>query len=248
MQDERRALGFSDGVRAFFGGLGFVAGRPANWGLALVPAACAALLFAGATGFALWAGADLAARWVDPSHAFGTWAVRILVGVVGVALGLLLALSLAQPLSGFALESLARRQELALGGRVLPDQPFFPGLWRSVRVTLTGLALSLPPLALLAAIGFFFPPAVVVTLPLKLVVVGLVAAYDLLDYPLGLRGIRVRDRLAFLRLHFGAVLGFGAAAGLLMAIPGMILLLLPVGAAGAARLVHRAEAIAHPVG
>lgn len=146
-------------------------------------------------------------------------------------------MSLAQPISGFALEAIARKQERALGGAEWPAPRFFAGVVRSLRVTSTALAMGLPVLALLALVSLVFPPAAVVTVPLKLLTAGWLAAYDLLDYPLSIRGEGVRARLLFMRANAPAVLGFGVAAAVVLLIPGMGLLLLPWGAAGATRLV-----------
>ncbi len=67
-------------------------------------------------------------------------------------------------------------------------------------------------------------------------------AWDLLDYPFGLRGMRVRERLRFIRANFRAVLGFGACASLVLVIPGVgLLVLLPLGVAGATHLVADVE-------
>lgn len=241
---KRVALGFFAGVRALFGGVGFVITTPATWPWATVPVVAAALLFAGSTALAIWGGAEVAARLVDPSHAVFGWALRIVLWIVGVVVGFLVALSLAQPISGFALEAIARRQDKALGGAAWPDQPFVQGLFRSLRVSLTALAVTLPILAVLAVITLLFPPAAVVTVPLELVVTGLAAAYDFLDYPFSVRGVDVAARIAFMRANFWAVLGFGVTAAALLLIPGMALFLLPFGVAGAARLVARAHPLA----
>jgi len=157
---------------------------------------------------------------------------------MGLVIAFFVAMSLAQPLSGFALDAIARKQELARGGRVWPDQPLVAGALRSLRVSLTALAVGLPVLGLLALVTFLFPPAGVVTIPLKFVVTGLLVAYDLLDYPLSLRGHSVSNRLVFMRQNFMAVLGFGVATGALLLIPGVGLLVLPFGVAGATRLVR----------
>ncbi len=242
----KKHLGFLDGVSAFFGGVGFVVSRPAVWGWALIPTAVATAIFVGLGALAVWGGMTLAERMLwDPGDGAwttaGIWVLRAVFWLVGVVLSFLVAISLAQPLSGFALDAIARRQELALGGRPWPDQPFVASALRSLRVTLTALAVSLPLLALLALITFAFPPASVVTIPLKFLVTGLAVAYDFLDYPLGLRGAGVRSRFGFIRHHFAAVLGFGAAAALVLLVPGVGLVLLPFGVAGAARLVFAAE-------
>ncbi|HVH41220.1 MAG TPA: EI24 domain-containing protein [Labilithrix sp.] len=237
-----KQLGFFDGVGAFFGGLGFVIGRPSLWGWALIPALVASVLFFGLAGLALWGGSSLAESMLSSpgSSAWATaglWLLRIVLWLVGLVVSFLVAMSLAQPLSGFALDAIARKQELALGGRQWPDQPFLGAALRSLRVTLTALVVSLPVLALLALVTFFFPPASVVTIPLKFLVTGLAVAYDFLDYPLSLRGTGVRSRLGFIRDHRAAVAGFGVAAAAFLLVPGIGLLLLPFGVAGAARLV-----------
>ncbi len=235
------ALGFFSGVRAIFGGLGFIVTSPSTWGWSLIPMTVATVLFGGTSALGIWGGSELALRIVgDPSSTWGAagiWALKLLFWAVGLVIAFVVAMSLAQPLSGFALDAIARKQELARGGRVWPDQPLVAGALRSLRVTLTALALGLPVLGLLALITFLFPPAGVVTIPLKFVVTGLLVAYDLLDYPLSQRGHSVADRLAFMRRNFMAVLGFGVATGALLLIPGVGLLVLPFGVAGATRLV-----------
>jgi CysZ protein len=242
----RGRLGFFDGIRAFFGGFGFVVGQPSIWGWALVPAVIATLLFLALAGVAIRLGsglADAALAGVNSGAwtTVGTWLLSVVFWAIGLIVSFLLAMSLAQPLSGFALDAIARRQEVALGGRSWPEQPWLSGMFRSLRVALSALVVSLPLLALLALVTFAFPPASVVTIPLKFLVTGLAVAYDLLDYPFSIRGLGVRARLRFVRAHWAAVVGFGASAALVLLVPGVPLLLLPIGVAGAARLVTVAD-------
>jgi CysZ protein len=244
---KRAALGFFAGIKAFFGGIGFVVSRPSVWGWALIPVAVATLLFGGFLALAIWGGSELAQRIVDPTSSSalataGSWAIKILLWLVGAIVAFVVAISLAQPLSGFALDAIARRQELALGGRTWPDQPAIASALRSLRVSLTALAVSLPILAFLAVVTLFVPPASIVTVPLKFLVTGLTIAYDFIDYPIGLRGGGVSDRAAFMRHNFWAVLGFGVAAAGVLLIPGVGLFLLPFGVAGATRLVVAGDA------
>lgn len=234
-----RRLGFFDGAKAFFGGIGFIVGRPAMWGWALIPVIVASALFGGLGALAIWGGSEAAARMVE--NVAGLWTLKVLFWIVGLLFAFIFALSFAQPLSGFALDAIARRQELALGGRAHPGHPFFASLLRSLRVTLAALAVTLPILGLLSLVTLLFPPASVVTVPLKFVVAGFAITYDFLDYPLGLRGAGVRARGAFLRAHFGAMLGFGLSAAAILLIPGVGLLLLPFGVAGATRMVVLAD-------
>lgn len=253
----KAGLGFFAGVRAVFGGLGFVVSTPSVWGWALVPVVIAAILFGGAGAAAIWAGTEFSSRLIGGANdaggawlTFGLWALRIVFWVIGLLLAFVVAMSLAQPLSGFALEAIAKKQENTLSARERswPDQPAVAGFLRSLRVTFTALAVGLPILAVLGAITLLFPPASVVTIPLKFVVTGMLAAYDLLDYPFSLRGRGVRDRVGFIRDNFAAVLGFGVTTAALLLVPGVGLFLLPFGVAGAARLVHeRDEAQVAPV-
>jgi CysZ protein len=237
---KRAVLGFFAGVRALFGGIGFIVSRPSVWGWAMIPVVVATALFGGSATLAIWGGNRLSEMIISgdsTASSIGMWALRVLFWIIGLIVGFVIAFSLAQPISGFALEALARRQEQALGGRTWPDQPFLKGVGRSLRVSLTALAIGLPILGILALITFFFPPAGVVTVPLKFIVTGLLAAYDFLDYPLSVRGMDVRDRLAFMKEEIWAVLGFGLSIAAILLIPGVGLLLLPIGVAGATRMV-----------
>ncbi len=241
------AVGFVAGVRGFLGGLGFVVTTPAVWGWSLVPAAIATLLFGGLGTLAVYGAGELTRRVLEDAGegawtTAGTWFLRVVFSLLGLVISFLLAMSLAAPVSGFALDAIARKQDRALGGVAWPETPALESTLRSFRVTLTALAAGLPVLGLLAAITFFVPPAAVVTIPLKFAVTGLLAAYDLLDYPWSLRGMGVRARFRFIGLHFWGVLGFGLAAAAALLVPGVSLFLLPFGVAGAARLVRAAEA------
>jgi len=231
-------LGFFDGVSAFFGGFGFLLKRPSLWGWALVPVLVAGVLFV-----ALVAGLGTLFRtWVPEGDGLGPILLGVVAWLLAVVLAFLFSLALAQPLSGFALDALVRHQETALDHRVVyPETSAFRTGIRALGVTLTALAITLPVLAVLTTVTFLVPPAGVVTVPLKFAVTGMGVAYDFLDYPLGLRALGVRERITFITRHPGAVLGFGLSAAVCLLVPGVGLVLLPVGAVGAARLVVAAE-------
>lgn len=236
-------LGLREGLRAAVGGLRFIVLRPQSWPWSLVPVVVAVVLvlvFGVSLGALVW---RLSSAW---RHAAGLGAVLGWLGSVGALLGssvvsLLAGLSLAQPLSGFALDGLSRQQEIALGGEARPDGSLWETTWRGLRVTLAALGLGLPIIVILSLLGLVIPFAFVVTVPLKFVVTGLLVAWDFLDYPLGLRGMAVRDRITFVRTHVRAVLAFGLAMAGMLLIPGVGLLLLPIGVAGATRLVVATE-------
>jgi CysZ protein len=98
-----------------------------------------------------------------------------------------------------------------------------------------------PILAVLFLINLAFPPAALVTVPLKLLVCAWMLAWDFFDYPLGLRGLGVRARLRWVGRRFGAFTAFGLAWASLVVVPGVVLLLLPMGVAGATHLVVTEE-------
>jgi CysZ protein len=231
--ENRKRLGFLDGVGAFFGGFGFLASRPSMWGWALVPVVVAAVAFGG-LAVAMVLGIR---RAYPPGDETTTIVLSYMLCAVGVAVAFLLALALAQPLSGFALDVIVRRQEQALGSTTRhPEVSVAASALRALSVTLVALGITLPVLALLTLVTVLVPPASVVTLPLKFAVTGLAVAYDFLDYPLSLHALGVRERLAFCARHFPAVLGFGLSAAALLLVPGIGLFVLPIGVAGATRL------------
>jgi len=161
--------------------------------------------------------------------------------VASVVVGGVLGFALSQPLSGPALEKIVRKMEGTLGVAPWPETSLLSDVWRSLEGILITAALTVPLLAVLFLIEIVFPPAAVVTFPLKLVVTGLMLAWDICDYPLSIRGMPIRARVAFLRRHLQAVLGFGLGLALLCLVPCALLLVLPIGAAGATLLVVRIE-------
>lgn len=232
-------------MTALFSGLKFVTSTPAAWPLAMVPV----FFFVALTAVIGIAGAELLPAWILPM--LGPWAqkgggavavaVKVLVTALSIAAGGLIGFLLAQPLSGPALEKLVRKVEASLGAPTWPETSVLSDVWRSLEGLLLTTALTLPLLALLFVVDLIFPPATIVTTPLKLMVTALMLAWDLCDYPLSIRGMPVRARFALLRRNVGAVFGFGLGLALLSLIPCALLLALPVGAAGATRLVARLE-------
>jgi len=234
-----------DGVRAFFRGFGFIVSRPSVWPYAAVPMLAACVLTIGLAVLGIW-GANSALESlfgvVDGAlERIGYVATQVVVYVLVVGAAVLLASSLAQPLSGPALDAIVRAQEKAFGREASADPPFFESVARSIKITLLTLAIGVPVFVLLSLAELLFPPAMVVTLPLKLVASSLLAAWNLLDYPFGLRRMDFRERYAFYRAHLRSCFGFGLPVALIALVPVVGLLVLPVGVAGATRLVLERE-------
>lgn len=240
-------LGLWDGVRAFFGGCGFVVTTPRVWGWALVPVVVALVLGGAFGALGAWGAWRIAeatfsgdAGWAEAAR----WALGVVLAVVAVLVGFVIAMSLAQPISGFALDRVVRAQSQALGSAAAqaPEQPLSAQLKRSLGVNLTALLIGLPIIALLTVIELVAAPAAFVTIPLKLVVSGLMLAWDFLDYPLGNKNATVGERVHFVRDNLWAVIAFGVLGAVTLLVPGFGLLLLPMGAAGATRLVVESDA------
>jgi CysZ protein len=240
--------GFLDGAGALFGGFGFLIGTPSVWPLAMVPIAVAGIV-TGLLGFASFhflmpaISGLFGARW----H-FLAAILEVLVGVLALIFAALAGFGLAQPLSGPALNGIVRRVDADMGAPPRPPSGFAEDVGRALQSIAVSYAVGLPVLAVLAVVSFVFPPAAVVTFPIKLVVLAILVAWDLCDYPLSLRGVPVGARIAFMSRNAAAMVGFGFGLGLLSLIPCALVLVLPAGVAGAARLTRRIELFEAPRG
>ena len=237
--------GLGAGIRAFFEGLGFVVSTPGVWPVAMVPIVTAALVLGAFGSLGVWGAARTASSIVAGDSGWDQAArglLDIVLGGVALVVAALVALALAQPLSGWAIDRIVRRQERELGGRDWPEVPRGMQMVHSLGVSVLALLVGVPILGGLTLVDIVFPAAAIVAVPIKFVVGALLIAWDFLDYPFSLRGMSVGARLRWIGRHFRAVLGFGMSAALLLLVPCVGLLVLPMGAAGAARLVNEAEA------
>jgi CysZ protein len=244
-EERAAALGVGDAFEAFFSGIGFVLTTPGVWPYALVPVTVLLVLACGGcVGGAVGAWRTAFAVVGQEAGAWGQaggWLLTVLLALLFIALGLLAALALAQPLSGFALDAIVHAQERALTGHASPKPPVLVSAWNALKVALFSFLLGAPALVVLFLIGLAFPPAAVVTIPLKLLVCGWMLAWDFLDYPLTMRELGLRARVAWVARHFEAFTTFGLLWAVLIVVPGLVLLLLPMGVAGAAQLVVAAD-------
>jgi len=235
--------GFRAGFGAVFGGLGFLSRTPRAWPYAMVPAAILTTL----VFFLSWATLSqlqpLFEGWFGtPTSWWGKLGAEIiswLGAVLAAVLGILIALALTPPLSGPALERIVALQEKELGALPRPDLGFFAEMWCGLRAQFAAAVFAGPLLLMLAVVDLFFAPAAVVTIPLKLLIAAFALAWNLFDYPLTLRGVRVRQRLRLVRTYKSTLLGFGLSFALLFWLPCLGVLLLPVGVAAATKLLWR---------
>ncbi|HEX3149026.1 MAG TPA: hypothetical protein VHR66_13175 [Gemmataceae bacterium] len=240
--NDRGSLGIWDGVRAFAGGTWFIIVTPSVWGWSLVPIGFMAFFSISLCGLSSWGAWESSKALFGETH-FGTWALACLLGLIGATIAVLIALTLAQPCAGFALEAICRAQERALVGRATPAIPYWQSLRRNLKVVAITVIFGGGFMLALTVVEFFFPPAAIVTIPVRLLVGGWLMAWNFLDYPFGLRGMGIRDGIGWIGRHFGAVTLFGVAWWTLVFFPGAILLLIPMGVAGATRMVVEADGV-----
>jgi CysZ protein len=240
-----KPIGLLAGIRAFFGGIAFIVITPSVWGYALVPLAMTVAVVLGLTSLGVWGGFQLSGAWIGEANGFwntlGNWLLTGFVSLLSFLVACLAALVLAQPLSGLALEAIVKAQEYALTGRPSPSPRFLDALWDSLKVAMATVVFSVILLGPLFTITFVFPPSIVVTGPLKFLATGWLLAWNFLDYPLTIRRLGIRQRLRWMGRHVAAVTVFGLAWTLIVFFPGINLLILPMGVAGATRLVVAAE-------
>lgn len=188
-----------------------------------------------------------AAGWLDWFKA-GLIHLQVFLTALGTRIGTMFAafvvsLLLVEPLCGLLgiTDRLVLYQLTALTpGTSVPPVPLATMIRRSLLAVSIGLFLQVPALlASLFSFGLGFIPFLgpLISLPLGLfgwVLAGVLQAWNLLDYPFSLAGLRIRDRLAFVAGNPGKVLGLG----LPLAFCSLFLLpvVLPVGVIAATRL------------
>jgi len=219
-------------------------GTTSVWGLAMVPISLALFVTTVLGGLALWKIPTLVESLMGDggtAHGVLTVALQLIVTLIAVVLSTVVGFGVAQTLSGPALEGLVRQREAALGLPARPATPFLTDIWRSLVSALLGMAFGLPILLILFVVELFAPYAVVITIPLKVLVMATIIGWDVCDYPLSVRGVPIGERMTFMWRNIRVVLGFSAGLVLLTLVPCALLLALPAGVAGATRLIRDIE-------
>lgn len=239
------------GLLSVIRGAAYLVRTPATWPRAAVPVLVFFVLFVGGLALSIgllrpgvlaWLGASTDAPLSD-WRTLGSEALAWLATLAAGALGAIVALLLAPPLSAPALEGIVALRERSLNVPERGPSSFWQELLCGLRAQLFG-GLVLGPLLLLTWLGgLVVPAAAPVLVPLSLLGTAFGVAWGLLDYPLTLRGVGARERFLFLRRHARVCLGFGAGFALVFWVPCLSLLLLPVGVIGATEVVWHLAAL-----
>jgi CysZ protein len=234
---------FAGGLLSVAHAFGHLARLPKAWGYALVPA----LVFLILASLGVYA----AFTWLEPFvkgllpeatswyGRFGSTVVSQLAALLASLSAVLLAQVLTPPISAPALERIVGIVERDLGAPPRASLGFFREIWCGFRALAAGALFFVPIGLVLWIVDFVFPPAAIVTVPLKVLLTGFVVAWNLVDYPLTLSGMRVRERFALIKRELYGFLGFGLGFAALFWLPCCGIVCLPIGVVAATRLAAK---------
>lgn len=235
--------GFWKGVGTLVGAVKELLGTPSLWRYAAVPMLTLLCLAGIGIGLVTWQGVPRALHalaTIDSERWYGrlgSAALATLLWLVGCVAVLFLSWVITPVVCAPALEAIVERVEQAIGAPPLPKLSLWSSFSCGLRAQLMGLVTLVPIWLTLWLVGLVLPFLAPVLLLVKLMAMAFGLAWNLLDYPLTLRGIPARQRFWFIRRNLSAVAGFGLAFACLFWIPLAAVLLLPLGAIGATRLV-----------
>jgi uncharacterized protein involved in cysteine biosynthesis len=237
-------LTFADGVRSLTNGFKFLASDRAARRLAVVPGLVALVLWVSCLVLAVRYVPDLVARLLPSLAQLSEgWSlfVDVVTFLVMAPLALILAMLVTPVLCAPVMERLVRLRERALGAGPRAAVGLIRELMAALSAQLGALLLFGPVIAALWMVSLMAAPLAPLISALQFLVGSAWLAFSLLDYPLSLRGVSFRGRLALFRSSAMPVLGFGIACALLFAIPLFGLWGLPVAVVGAAELALTLE-------
>ena len=221
-------------------GFRFLNAHPGLWGWVVAPALVTLVLLAGAIAGVVWLARPLvegATGWM-PGFLQGaaSWVMWILV-VTGLGLGALLVfVAMVGVVAGPFCELLSEAVEERATGR--PAPPFALGVFLrgaalGVAHALRRLVGSLFGLVLVLAIGMVPVVGTIAAAVLAGWLAARASAYDCYDAVLARRELAYADKLAYLARYPGRTFGLGAGVAGMLLSPGVNLLAVGVGAAGA---------------
>lgn len=237
-------LTFASGIVSLVHGLRYLAADRAARRLSYMPALVALALWSLAMYAAGHYLPELTVRLLPALAAFGH-GFRILLDIAVLLLvapvALLFAMVVTPVLCAPLMERLVLMRERALGVDPRPAAGFFRELRCAIGSQIGSLLLFGPATLLLWGASLLVPPAAAALSVVQFLVSAGWLSLSLLDYPLSLRGLNFRERLALFRRGVIAVFGFGAGCALLFAIPLFGLWGLPVAVVAAAELAALLE-------
>lgn len=232
---------YAQGLSAPLRGLGFVRKNRFLWKWVLPPALVNTLITLAALVMAVWLSWWLVGEvWPLYGNTFWQWvfkiaaAVGIVLGVIGLTVVVWLVLT--SVCAGYLLGVLAGRVERQLG--LAEDEIHELSLVREGAEAVVETAVIIG-IHLFGFVAQFIPfVGQFIALPAVLITDAYVLGWEVMGYPLGVRGMTLKDRSAFLKRHRPETLGVGTTLLPVMAVPvvgGFMMCFATVGAV----LLHR---------
>ncbi|HET9990409.1 MAG TPA: EI24 domain-containing protein [Kofleriaceae bacterium] len=231
---------FARGTGDLSRGLAVVNRYPGLWKWLLAPALVSLVLIGAAIAGIAHVVHPLVAWLVGHLPSFlagiaGTLLTVIVVAMLGLG-ALLVFTAVAGVIAGPFNELLSERIEAHLTGRPAPAFSL-PGFLHELSLGIVHgvrrVIIAILGAVVVLAIGFVPVVGTVVALALGFWFAARGAAYDCYDAVLARRALAYRDKLAYLARHRARSLGLGAAVAALLLVPGLNLVALGLGAAGA---------------
>jgi len=233
------------GVRDVGRGLAVLKAHPRLWKWLIAPAVVTLLVLGAAIALIVHLVApafDWVAAHVPGPLAATSSVVLTVVLVVGLgAAALVVFTPVAGTLAGPFCEQLSEHVEAELTGAPAPPfalSAFLHGAVLGVVHSIRRLIAALIGLVLVFAIGLVPVIGTVAAVVVAGWLAGRAAAYDCYDAVLARRNLAYRDKLAYLGRHRGRSLGLGLAVAAMLIVPGLNLIALGIGAAGATVADH----------
>jgi CysZ protein len=221
-------------------GFAFLNEHPRLWGWVIAPAVVTSIVLAAIVVAVMRFASGLVEKmtsWMpDAIAGVGSWVVWVIVLAALVFGALLVFVSVAGVIAGPFNELLSEAVETTLTGK--PGPKFSLGAF--VSSTLRGIGhgvkrviVALLGAVLLLALGLVPVVGTIAALVLGYYFAARGAAYDCYDAVLSRRDLPYAHKIAFLERHRGRTLGLGGAVAAMLLVPGLNLVALGLGAAGA---------------
>ncbi len=165
----------------------------------------------------------------------GTLLAIVVVAALAMG-GLLVFATVAGVVAGPFNERLSEQLEARLRGRAAPPfvlSQFLHEVARGAAHAVRRVIVAILGTLLVVALGFVPGIGTVAALVLGFIFAARASAYDCYDAVLARRGLAYREKMAYLAEHRSRTFGLGAATAALLLVPGINLVALGFGAAGA---------------
>jgi CysZ protein len=228
------------GVRDVGRGLAVLKAHRSLWKWLIAPAIISLLLLVAAVVGILHV-VDPLVGWLSahlPSglaSAAGTLLRLLVLALLGIA-ALFVFTTVAGMIAGPFNELLSERVEAVLTGRPAPPfslREFIHGAILGIVHGIRRLVTTLIGVVLVFVLGFVPVVGTIAAVLIGAWLAARAASYDCYDAVLSRRAMAYRDKLAYLAHHRGRTLGLGLAVAGMLLVPGLNLIALGIGAAGA---------------